>query len=217
MLPDLIPVVGYIFMKARCRFCKGRISVRYPLVEFLTAVGFVLLFKKYSMTIDFAVYAYLLSILIIAAFIDIDHMIIPDKLVIAGLAGGIAVFFCNLFKTMDMYGDNKWWNPLLGAVSASGILFLVAVIGNLVYKTDEALGLGDIKIFIPIGLFLGWRMSILTLLLSIFTSGVFGMFLIAVGKKRRRDVIPFGPFIVFSTFIVLMWGWDIFKWYIIRG
>jgi len=183
-------------------------------VDLTAAISFLLLFVKYSMTIDFVVYAYLMSVLIVVAYIDIDHRIIPDELVAAGLFGGIALFFYSLFKTMDIYGDSKWWNPLLGAVSSSGILFLIAVIGSLIYKSDDAMGMGDIKIFMPIGLFLGWRMCLLALILSIIAGGICGAFLIATGKKRKRDTIPFGPFIVFSTFISVMWGWDIVRWYI---
>jgi len=216
-MTDLIPVLSYIFLRARCRYCKERIPIRYLVVELLTAAGFLLLFTKYSMTIDFIMYVYLVSVLIVAAFIDIDHMVIPDELVIAGLIGGIALFFYNLFKTIDIYGDDLWWNPLLGAVSASGILFMIAIIGNLVYKSESAMGMGDVKLFIPIGLFLGWRMSLFALLLSIFAGGLFGLFLIATGLKRKRDTFPFGPFIVLSTFITVMWGWDIVKWCIIRG
>jgi len=215
-LSDIVPVLSYTFFRTRSRCCKERIPVRYLLVDLTAAITFLLLFMKYRMTIDFVVYAYLMSVLIVVAYIDIDHRIIPDELVAAGLVGGIVLFLYNLFKTMDIYGDSKWWNPLLGAVSSSGILFLIALVSSLIYKSDDAMGMGDIKIFVPIGLFLGWRICLLALILSIIAGGFCGVFLIASGKKRKRDTIPFGPFIVFSTFIAVMWGWDIIRWYITR-
>lgn len=211
---DLVPVISYLFLRGKCRNCKEKISVQYPLVELLTAIIFLLLFIKYSFSISLIAYAYLMSILIAVFFIDLKHRIIPDGLVIAGIIGGLAIFMYNLFIPMEIYGDAKWWNPLIGSLSGSGALFIVAIIGMIAYKTDDAMGMGDVKIFIPIGLFLGWRMCIVSLILSIFAGGLSGLFLIITGIKKKKDAIPFGPFIVFAVFITIIWGWDIIKWYL---
>jgi leader peptidase (prepilin peptidase)/N-methyltransferase len=103
---------------------------------------------------------------------------------------------------------------LLGILPGSGILFFVALIGLIIYKSDEAMGMGDVKIFAPIGIFLGWKLCFLALLISIVFAGVFSLLLILTGVKKRKDTIPFGPFIVAGTFVTMMWGTEILNWYI---
>ncbi|MCR4434242.1 MAG: prepilin peptidase [Clostridiales bacterium] len=213
---DLVPVLSFMFLKGKCRYCGAKVSARYPAVELITALVFMLLFSRYGLTVDFLAAIYLMSILIAVFFIDMDHKIIPDGLVLAGLAGGVLLTAYNIFNRVGIYGDRNWWNPLLGGVAGSGFLFLVALIGALAYKTDEAMGMGDVKIFLPIGMFLGWRMTVIALLLSIFAGGIASLFLILTRKKERRGTIPFGPFIATGTFMALMWGWDLLGWYVFR-
>jgi len=213
---DLVPILSYIFLKGKCRYCGVKISARYPAVELITALTFVALFYRYSLSVDFCAAAYIMSILIAVFLIDMEHRIIPDGLVITGLAGGLPLIIYNVFKPVQIYGTREWWNPLIGMVTGSGFLFLIAIIGFIIYKSDDAMGMGDVKIFAPIGIFLGWRMTITALLLSVFICGIFSLILIASSKKKKRDTIPFGPFIVTGTFITLMWGWNIVNWYIGR-
>jgi len=215
-LLDLVPVLSYIFLKGKCRHCGVKISAKYPAVELLTALLFTLLFYKYSLSIYFIAAIYITAILIAVFFIDYEHKIIPDELVIAGLVGGIILVIYNIFNPIWIYGDRNWWNPLVGMVTGSGFLFIVALIGLIIYKTDDAMGMGDVKIFAPIGIFLGWKMTILALTISIFLCGIISLSLIITRLKSRQDAIPFGPFIVIGTFVTLMWGWDILNWYIAR-
>jgi len=210
---DLIPVLSYILLRGRCRYCGSQFSARYPLVELLNGIVAVLLFQKYGLTVEFVSSAFLMSVLIAVFFIDIDHRIIPDGLVLTLLAGGVVLSVYNFFKPVSFYGDRHWWNPLAGILSGAGVLFLIALIGMAIYKNDDAMGMGDVKIFVPIGIFLGWRLSLLALLLSMLAGGLMGLFIIASGRGNRKSTIAFGPFIVIGTFISFMWGWDILKWY----
>lgn len=211
---DLLPLLSYMLLKARCRYCGAGISARYPFIELLTAVIFLFLFHKYKITVDFFAAAYLMAILTAVFFIDWDHRIIPDELVVAGLAGGVLLFVYNLFYPVSIFGDRHWWNPLIAIFSGAGFLFVVALIGVMIYRSDEAMGMGDVKIFIPIGMFLGWRMTLIALLLSILTGGTVSLLLVITGIKKRKSTIPFGPFIVIATFITLLWGWPILNWYL---
>lgn len=172
------------------------------------------LFFKYGLTIDFAALLFLAYILIAVFFIDLDHQIIPNELVIVGLIGGTVLFVYNLFLPFQIYADHSWWNPLLGLVSGSGFLFGVSLIGLALYKGDEVMGMGDVKIFAPIGLFLGWRMTLLALFISVILGGMSSLMLLFLGKANRKSMIPFGPFIVIGVFITLMWGWDILHLYL---
>ncbi|HHW31763.1 MAG TPA: prepilin peptidase [Clostridiaceae bacterium] len=200
----------------RNRNCKfyTECRIRSILVELLTGLTYMLLYLKYGLSIDFFACIYIMGILLVVLFIDIDKKIIPDKLVLAGLAGGFFLFIYNLFQPVIIFGDRKWWNPILGAVTGSGILFLTSLTALLFYKTDQAIGMGDVKIFIPIGFFLGWKMTIVALLVSIFLGGFTSFILIIFRVKNRKSTIAFGPFIVTGTFVTLLWGWDILKWYL---
>ncbi|ABN52086.1 MAG TPA: prepilin peptidase [Hungateiclostridium thermocellum] len=211
---DLVPVFSYLFLKGRCRYCGEKISPRYALVELLTSVVYLLLFWKYGLSVDFLASAYLMSVLIAVFFIDLDHMIIPNKLVVAALVGGVLPFVYNIFRPMDIYVDRKWWNPLLGAFIGFGFLLLVAIVGYLVYKTDEAMGGGDVKLFAPIGLFLGWKMTIVALFISFVSAGIVSIVLLLLKKKERRSTFVFGPFIVMGTFFTYLFGWELLEWYL---
>lgn len=211
---DLIPVISYVFLRGHCRSCGTGISPRYPLVELLTAVVLLLLYMQYKLTVPFAGYAVLMSVLIAVFFIDLDFMIIPDKLVWFASIIGVCLVAYNLYYPMGVYGDHAWWNPLLGALIGSGSLFLVAVIGSLLFKTAEAMGGGDIKIMIPIGLFLGWRLTLLTLFMAVIIGGLVGLILLALKITSRKSSIPFGPFIVAAAYAAIMWGYPIINWYL---
>lgn len=213
-LTELIPVASFIVQKGKCRNCGVRLPFRYPLVELMTAVIYLLLFLRYGLSVDFTASAFIMSVLIAVFFIDIDHRIIPNGLVITGLSGAIPVFAYNIFHPLNIYGDSIWWNPLSGIPAGAGFLFLTAVVGLILYKSDNAMGMGDVKIFIPIGLFLGWRITIVALLAAIFLSGIASLIMLLAGLKKVKSTIAFGPFIVAGTFIGYMWGWDIINWYL---
>lgn len=211
---DLVPVLSYIFLRGRCRHCGAPISPRYPLIELLTAIAFTALFLKYGVSIPFFAFALLTVILIAVFFIDIDHRIIPDELVITGIIGGVALLVYNFIKPLpEIFGDSKWWTPVVGFFSGSGFLLLVALIGLFLYKSDDAMGMGDVKLMAPIGLFLGWKLCLTALFISVILAGVSSIFLILFRIKKRKDTIPFGPYIVIGTFMTIMWGWDILFWY----
>lgn len=212
---DLIPVFGYMFLRGRCRYCRMPISPRYPAVELLTAAVYTALYAKLGLSPAFAAAGYLMTILLIVFFIDIDHRIIPDELVVAGLCGGAAVFVCNIFYPGVMiFGDGRWWTPLLGMLPGSGVLFAVAILGSIIYKTDDAMGMGDVKLMAPVGMFLGWRLCLAALFISILVAGVSSIMLMLLRIKKRKDTIPFGPFIVMGTFLTIMWGWNLLGLYL---
>ncbi len=211
---DLIPVFSWIFLGGRCRYCKNPISPRYALVELMTAAAVTGLFARFGAGVAFFAFTYLVILLVAVFFIDIDHRIIPDELVLAGLAGGFAVFVYNIFVPEKMiFGDGSWWTPLVGILSGSGILLLVAFVGLLIYKSDDAMGMGDVKLLAPIGMFLGWRLGLEALFLSIILAGIISLLLIIVRIKKKKDTIPFGPFIVISTYLTILYGWNIINWY----
>lgn len=212
---DLVPLFSFLFLGGKCRYCKTRISIRYPLIELLTAGIFVSLLWKYGVSAELFATAFLMSILIAVFFIDLEHYIIPNGLVITGLAGGAVLAVYNIFYPVQaLYGDRVWWNPFISVFIGSGFLLLVAVVGGKIYNTEDALGMGDVKIFAAIGIFLGWKMTVFALFTSIILGGVLSFLLILLKIKDRKDAVPLGPFIVIGTYITLLWGWDLFNlWY----
>lgn len=211
---DMIPVLGYLMLKGKCRYCKEPISIQYPIVELITGTIWLIVYLTYGLAVETAALLYLYSILIAVAFIDIKHMIIPDGLVITGLVGGSAVFLYHfLYKPFGLYQSNLWYTPIIGMLSASGILFIIALIGLLIYGNDGAMGMGDVKLFLPIGLFLGWKLALLALFLSIMIGGIISIILLIFRIKDRKSAIPFGPFIIIATFIAGLYGNQILGWY----
>ncbi len=197
---DLVPVLSFIFLKGRCRHCGAKISARYPPVELPTGGLFALLFWRYGISIDFIKYATLSCVLVSAAFIDIDHRIIPDKLNLFGLIAGIIFLFISNSITIK--------SSLLGFLVGGGFLFIVALISR------GAMGGGDIKLFAVIGLFLGLEKTLLALFLTFLLGGIVGIVLIATGIKSRKDYIPFGPFISTGAFIAILWYNNLIMYYL---
>jgi leader peptidase (prepilin peptidase)/N-methyltransferase len=143
-----------------------------------------------------------------------DNQIIPNELVIAGLIIGVMLLATELIFKISAFGNIHWWDHLLGIIPGTVFLLLVAMLGMLLYKTEDVMGMGDVKIFAPIGLILGWKLCIVALFISIFLGGLTSMFLILTKTKNRRDLIPFGPFIVAGTFITFLFGSIILEWYL---
>lgn len=210
---DLIPLFSFLLLKGRCRKCQEKISLRYFMVELFTGLIYIALFYRFGISTEFLIAIFLTSILTIVFFIDVDYSIIPNKLVIVASVGGIIVGIYNIFCNVEFYGDRNIFNPLLGVLVGSGFLLLVALTGFIIYKSDDALGMGDVKIFIPIGLMLGWRLTIVVLFISIILAGVVSLALIMLKIKSRKETMPFGPFISAASIFTMFFGWDVIMWY----
>jgi len=202
---DLIPIISYILLRGRCRYCKEKISVVYPIVEAVTGIIFLLIYIKFGLNLKAVSYLFLACILIAISFIDIKHKIIPNKLIVTGLIGGL------IFRIL-MY-NYGYIDYLLGLALGGGILLIISLISG------GEMGGGDIKLMALIGLFVGWKLTLLTLFLSVLFGALGGMILIAVKIKGRKDYMPFAPYIAFSYFISIMYGYEILNFYIklIRG
>ena len=204
---DLVPIFSYLLSGRKCRYCKEKISSRYAIVELLTGILFLIVFNKFYLDISTVYYLVLTSILIIITFIDIDHYIIPDGLLIIGSI--FAIVFNLIFKTITIK------ESLLGAIiCGGGVLAIVYLIEFIVKK--EVMGGGDIKLFAMIGLFLGIKNSLLSALISVYVGAIFGITMIIYSKIKKSEfnsMIPYGPFISIATFVVMLYGDNIINWY----
>jgi leader peptidase (prepilin peptidase)/N-methyltransferase len=221
---DNIPLVSFCVLQAKCRNCKGSISPRYVIVETLIAILFVLVWLKVSpapvlgMTPinTFAIVPiFWLAVfgLALGTFVDLEHMIIPDRVSLGGIVMGLALsaLIPNLQGQPDLYGGLI--ASLLGASIGVGILWAIAILGKLAFKKD-AMGMGDVKLMGAIGAFLGWPAVIFTLMLSSFLGAIFGVSMIVTGKKEMQSRIPFGPYIAVAALIWILWGPTLFQAYL---
>ncbi len=210
---DLVPLFSYLFLGGKCRYCKVKISIKYPLMEVLTAVIYLPLFYKYGQNgqyIEFFAAAYLMSILIVVFFVDLKHRKIPNTLVISGLVGSIALIVYNFFKPLDIYGDGNWWNPILGMFLGSGFLLIVSLI-SMGFSKKEAFRFGDIKLLAVIGGYVGWKMGLVVLCTSLIISAIAVLSTAVLKKDNKRGNIPFGSFIAVATYITFLFGGEIIK------
>ncbi len=191
---DNIPILSYIFLKGRCRYCKAKISPIYPIVELLTGVLYLLTYIifSYKGLLDLFFAYIFISLLIVITFIDLEHMIIPDVLVIPG----IIIFLFYPFLS----SNSLFLNKLLGGFIGGFIIFLI------VFLSRGGMGIGDIKFSIMIGLFLGIKYIFVALILSFIIGGIVGIGLLVFKIKGRKDPIPFGPFLSIGGIISLFWG-----------
>jgi Type IV leader peptidase family./Bacterial Peptidase A24 N-terminal domain. len=202
---DLVPILSYMILKGRCRYCDDKISIRYPIVEIITGLIYLILFIYFGISIKSLSYAFLASLLIVITFIDIEHKIIPNKIILIGLIVG-AVFRVLMFN----YGV---WDYIVGFFLGGGVLLLISLLSG------GGMGGGDIKLMALIGLFVGWKLTISTLFIAVLLGAVGGILLIVLKIKTRKDYIPFGPYISVACIISILYGYDLLNLYIkfIRG
>lgn len=205
---DNIPIVSYLILRGKCRSCGEKISWRYPLVEFITALLAMLLFGKYHFSIDFLIFFAFAAVLIVIAFIDIDHQIIPDALTLPG----IPLFFLLAVFVVKV----PWIEAAVGLIIGGGVLLLIAYTYKLITKR-EGMGGGDIKLLAMIGGFLGWKSLIFILLFSSFLGAVVGIVAMTVKKQDMKYAIPFGPFLSVAAIAYPFWGDAFMRFIIFRG
>ncbi len=205
---DNIPVLSYILLRGRCRYCKKEISIRYPLVEALNAFLYVTLLWRYGPQWSFFLYCALTSALIVITFIDLDFQIIPDRITLVGIPAGFlagSLFMPDPFSRASVLGVKA---SIIGFLAGGGFFYLIAVLSK------GGMGGGDIKLMAMVGALMGWKSVFLTTFLGSLAGSVIGVFLIIFRGKGRKAKIPFGPFLALGTLVTLFFGQEIMKWYL---
>jgi len=198
---DLIPVISFFLLERKCRYCKKPISWQYPLVEIATGFLFFLSFYFSVNRPEEIVYRMVISCFLIVIFVyDLKHYLIPDKVVYPAII--LSGFWLVLF------GENIIGYFYSAVLAAGFFLFLVLI------SKGKWMGIGDIKLGFLMGLFLGWPGILAALFLAFFSGALVGLSFVFSGRKKISSEIPFGPFLVFGTFISLFLGEDIINWYL---
>jgi leader peptidase (prepilin peptidase)/N-methyltransferase len=194
---DNIPVVSYLLLGGRCRDCNEKISLRYPLVELITAVMAALLFWKYGLSLKFLASFLFVAALIVITFIDLDHQIIPDVISLPG----IPIFFLAALFVMGL----PLLETLLGILIGGGSLYLVAACYELITKR-EGMGGGDIKLLAMLGAFLGWKSLLFIVMVSSFLGALVGITLMILKGRDMKYAVPFGPFLSIAAVAYIFFG-----------
>lgn len=214
-----IPIISWLLLRAKCRGCKAKISPQYVLVELMTAVIFLGLWKLYGPSTQTGIYMLMVSGLILGTFVDFKEMYLPDRVTIGGMIAGVALStaFPELHSAANHLAGLK--ASLMGMALGAGILQTVRVLGTMAFK-KEAMGFGDVKLLGAIGAFLGWE-SILFCLLASSLVGVFvGVSLILSKNNEWGGRIPFGPYLALAAVLWIFGGdhmWEAYLTWIAGG
>lgn len=207
---DNIPVISYLLLRGRCRNCRQKISFRYPAIELTTASLFVLTFYFWNLCVQInqapvciwkdrlGIWALPYLILFVSVMtaiftIDLESQLIPDNL----------VYLLLIITTLMLLisGEKEFFKLLLSGFGASSALLLLHLLTK-----GRGMGLGDVKLALSLGVFLGWRDTLIWLYLSFILGAIVGLLLITIGRAKFGKAIAFGPFLVLSFFIVMLWG-----------
>jgi len=222
---DNIPVVSYLVLRGKCRSCKTRISPIYPLVELLTALVFLACYRAFGLTIDTLKWCTFSAILIVLVFTDLRERILPDPVNFGGFAAGLifSLFMRpedgtsrGLAALLSLYHlpmrAYSLLDALLGAAAGAGILWIVMELYFMVRKR-EGMGLGDVKMMLMVGAFLGIKRTFLTIFAGSLLGSVLGLaFILARGKEREYE-LPFGSFLGAAALLVVFFGTPLVNWY----
>jgi len=201
---DNVPLFGYAMLRGRCRTCGVRISAMYPLIEAVTAVVFVagyLLFGAQLLLMARLLFACAMIVLFV---IDLQCRILPNIITLPGVLVGFA---------SSLFLPPGWLDSLIGIMAGGGILLLIAEAYYRVRK-EEGLGMGDVKMLAMIGAFLGWKLMLVTLVLSSFMGSIMGLTVIALKKGDMKYALPFGTFLAVGALVSSVVGDAVLNWYL---
>ena len=200
---DLVPILSYISTKGKCRYCGEKISIQYPLVELVNGGLYLLILQKYGFSLDLVMYCLLGSLLLVIGIVDYYSQIIPNEFIITG-------FGILLILNIKSYINHPTLmiGGVIGLILGGGFFLFLAII------TNGGMGGGDIKLMALLGLWLGWRLILLVMLLSFVLGAGVSLILISLKIKGKKDYIPFGPFIGVATLLTVLYGHGIINLYL---
>jgi len=204
---DLVPIASFVALGARCRYCHKKLSWQYPIVESLSGLLFALtLYHLASSGVinpgTLILYLFLICVFIVVSVIDFKFSLIPTSFV---FLASLVVLFYNFFSM----GSGAFVVSVVSAFGLAGFFILLILLTR-----GRGMGTGDVPLVFLIALILSWPLSLLSIFLSFFLGAVVSLLLLAVGKKRIGQTIPFGPFLATGAVISMFWGQTILVWYL---
>jgi leader peptidase (prepilin peptidase)/N-methyltransferase len=200
-----LPIVSWIALGARCRTCKAPLSVRHPIVEVLTALMFAVAAWHDGPGLLLASHLVFGCALIVLFAIDLEHHLLPNAITLPGIAAGLLFSFFS--------GQPGLQESLIGAAIGGGGLWLIAETYYRV-RHEEGLGMGDVKMLAMIGAFIGWKLTIVTLMMASVAGSIVGIALIAARKGDMKYALPFGTFLALGAAAAATVGPGLLQWYL---
>lgn len=200
---DLFPVLSFLFLRGRCRYCKEKISIRYPLIESITGILFISDYLKFGLDFNFFKFAVLICFLIVVGVTDFDTFDVYTVTVVLGIMAGIgfAVYGAIVYKA-------GFLNYIYGASLSCGFILLLMLITK-----GKGMGSGDAEVCLMCGLFLGFKESILFMFLSFVIAGITVIILVILKIEDKKDTVPFVPFISIGALITIFFSDIIINYY----
>jgi len=210
---DLVPVLSYLWLRGKCRFCGVKIPVRFMVVEAITGGLFTAVYVRYGFEVEFVILAAAVSLLVVVALIDLEHGLILNKIIYPSLFALILLspFWSELGLSRSFLGNDGLVGTLLNSVITGLGSFLVFLAIAMAYP--RGMGGGDVKLGGVIGLLVGYPGALLALWLAVVTGGIVAIGLVVLRKMGRKDAMPFGPFLAVGAIVALLAGGDITSWY----
>jgi leader peptidase (prepilin peptidase)/N-methyltransferase len=198
---DNVPVLSWLILGGKCRSCKEKINIRYPLIELLTATLLFLTYRNFGIDWKWCFLTYFVAVLIVIAFIDLDYMLILDCLTYPAIILGFIYSFIN----------NNILQSILGAFGGAVFFYLIVKVSLFLMK-KEGMGLGDVTLVTLIGAWLGLEYLLGTVIISFLLGSVIGVFLLI--KKGKSEYFPFGPALTIGAVITLLTNNYLLNWYL---
>jgi len=204
---DLIPVFSYLRLRGRCRYCQAAIPRRLFWVELATGLIFAFLYWHYGLSVGLGVMAFYACLFIIIFVIDLEHGLILNKVVYPGMV--VALLLALLPQSwLTQWTVTGVANAALGGGIGFAIFLLIAL------ASRGGMGWGDVKLAALIGLATGFPLVFFSIIMGAILGGIVAVALVIAKKRKRRETIPFGPFLALAAMITLLWGSNILSWYL---
>jgi leader peptidase (prepilin peptidase) / N-methyltransferase len=223
---DNIPILSYLMLGGRCRHCRKRISIRYPLIEALTGAVSGLIYLKFGLGVEWVVYFLFCAALIALAFIDADHRILPDVITLNGLWIGLAIsvflwlpgpLIARLLQGAGISDPGPRLvsivSSLIGAIVGGGLLWFVREAYFRV-RGVEGMGFGDVKMMAMVGAFIGTALTLFTILVGSILGSLIGLTLMRFAGKDREYELPFGTFLSLGAIVAVLYGNELIGLYL---
>jgi leader peptidase (prepilin peptidase)/N-methyltransferase len=207
-IKDLIPVFSYLWLRGRCRYCQAPIPRRILWVEIGTGVLFGLTYWRYELSSELAIALFYICLFIVILVIDLEHRLILNKVVYPAMAVALLISIFFSISSIQPEIVPEIGDAAIGGGIGLGLFLLVVLISR------GGMGWGDIKLAALIGVVTGFRLVFVALLMGIILGGLVAGLLLALKIKKRKEAIPFGPFLSVATIVTLLWGNNILDWYL---
>jgi leader peptidase (prepilin peptidase)/N-methyltransferase len=205
---DLIPVFSYLWLRGRCRYCRASIPRRVLWVEIATPVLFGLAYWQYHLSIELPIAFLYISLFLIILVIDLEHGLILNRVVYPALVIALllSVFFTVFLPQVSIVPNIA--RAAIGGGIGLVVFFLIAIVSR------GGMGWGDVKLAALIGLATGWPLVIVALIMGMILGGLAAVILLGFKIKKRKEAMPFGPFLAVAAIVTLLWGSPILNWYL---